>query len=200
MVHVLVRHKVAEFAIAGKKHSTRILSPRKRAGEIGFHVFHSVEDPRDIFLLFDWESADAAQKFMTSGELRAADAASRRTRRTLRFSTWKMRARFIARPPIEVQQLLHENSQDLLTACGVAAVEVRVRNYVLSLLRLKQLNSADDWLKRQYRQWFRDDSACCQEVLRNNFGNVVTNAFWTALTNHSGKLKYPTTLRIDLQT
>ncbi len=69
MVHVLVRHKVADFNRWKEAFDTHVIA-RKRAGEISFHVFHNLEDSHDIFLLLDWESADAARKFMTSSELR----------------------------------------------------------------------------------------------------------------------------------
>jgi hypothetical protein len=69
MVHVLVHHKVADFNRWKEAFDTHIIA-RKRAGEIGFHVFHNMEDARDLFLLLDWESVDQAKKFMSSGELR----------------------------------------------------------------------------------------------------------------------------------
>ena len=69
MVHVLVRHKVADFPRWKEAFDSHVLE-RRRAGEISFRLFHSVEDPKEITLLFDWESADAARKFMTSSELR----------------------------------------------------------------------------------------------------------------------------------
>jgi hypothetical protein len=69
MVHVLVRHKVADFNRWKEAFDTHVIA-RKRAGEISFHVFHNLEDSHDIFLLLDWSSADEARKFMNSGELR----------------------------------------------------------------------------------------------------------------------------------
>jgi heme-degrading monooxygenase HmoA len=69
MVHVLVHHKVADYG-RWKAVFDSDLSARKRAGEIGFRVFHNTEDANDIFLLSDWESADEARKFMNSSELR----------------------------------------------------------------------------------------------------------------------------------
>ncbi len=69
MVHVLVRHKVANFSRWKEAFDSHVIA-RQRAGEIGFHVFHNVENTNDVFLLFDWESVDQAKKFMSSGELR----------------------------------------------------------------------------------------------------------------------------------
>ena len=71
MVHVLVRHKEADYN-RWKEAFDSHLSARKRAGETGFHLFPSLEDPRDIFLLLDWQTADEARTFMNSAELRDA--------------------------------------------------------------------------------------------------------------------------------
>lgn len=71
MMHVLVRHKVADYN-RWKEAFDSHLAARKRAGETGFRVFHSVEDPREIILLLDWETVEEARKFMNSNELREA--------------------------------------------------------------------------------------------------------------------------------
>ncbi len=71
MVHVLVRHKVADYN-RWKETFDSHLTARKRAGETGCHLFHNLEDPRDVFLLSDWQSAEEARKFMNSDELRDA--------------------------------------------------------------------------------------------------------------------------------
>src|SRR6185437_14808922 len=69
MVHVLVRHKVANFSRWKEAFDSHVIA-RQRAGEIAFHIFHDLENANDIFLLFDWQSADQAKKFMSSSELR----------------------------------------------------------------------------------------------------------------------------------
>jgi quinol monooxygenase YgiN len=71
MVHVLVRHKVADYnrwKLAFDSH----LNTRRRAGETAFRVFHAVDNPREVVLFFDWESIEQARKFMGSDELRKA--------------------------------------------------------------------------------------------------------------------------------
>ena len=73
MVHILVRHKVADYN-RWKEAFDSHLNARKRAGETGFRLFHNVEDMREIFLLVDWQSIEEARKFMTSDELRDAMA------------------------------------------------------------------------------------------------------------------------------
>lgn len=69
MVHVLVHHKVTDYG-RWKESFDSHLNARKHAGEVGFRLFHSVEDPSDVFLLLEWESAEEARKFMSSAELR----------------------------------------------------------------------------------------------------------------------------------
>lgn len=71
MIHVLVRHKVADYS-RWKEAFDAHLTTRKRAGETGFRLFHNVEDPRDIFILLDWQTIEEARKFMNSDELRNA--------------------------------------------------------------------------------------------------------------------------------
>jgi heme-degrading monooxygenase HmoA len=69
MVHVMVRHKVADY-VRWKEAFDSHLSHRKRAGETGCQVFHSVEDPHDLVVLLDWATVDEARRFMNSDDLR----------------------------------------------------------------------------------------------------------------------------------
>jgi len=69
MVHVLLHHKVSDFS-RWKESFDSHLSARKHAGEIGFRLFQSVDDPRDVTLLLDWDSVEHARKFMDSEDLR----------------------------------------------------------------------------------------------------------------------------------
>ena len=69
MVHVLVHHKVADFGL-WKETFDGQLNTRKAGGETGFRLFQSVEDPRDVTLLLDWDSVEHARRFMHSNELR----------------------------------------------------------------------------------------------------------------------------------
>jgi heme-degrading monooxygenase HmoA len=69
MVHVLIHHKVSDY-IRWKEAFDAHLNARKKAGEVGFRLFHTIEDPRDVVILSDWQTADEAQKFMKSNELR----------------------------------------------------------------------------------------------------------------------------------
>ena len=69
MVHVLVRHKVADFN-RWKESFDSHLNARMHAGELGFQLFQGVDDPRDVTLLLDWDSVEHARRFMSSDELR----------------------------------------------------------------------------------------------------------------------------------
>ena len=69
MVHVLIRHKVADYS-RWKEVFDAHFGARKHAGETGCQLFHNMDDPRDIVLLLDWQSVDEARKFMTSPDLR----------------------------------------------------------------------------------------------------------------------------------
>jgi hypothetical protein len=69
MVHILVRHSVADFN-RWKESFDSHLSARLHAGELGFRLFQGVDDPRDVTLLLDWDSVEHARKFMSSEELR----------------------------------------------------------------------------------------------------------------------------------
>ena len=69
MVHVLVRHKVADFN-RWKESFDSHLNARMHAGETGCRLFQSVDDPRDVTLLLDWDSVEHARAFISSEDLR----------------------------------------------------------------------------------------------------------------------------------
>ena len=69
MVHVMVRHKVADYA-RWKEAFDSHLSVRKHAGETGSHVYHSVDDPRDLVVELHFQTIEEARKFMNSDALR----------------------------------------------------------------------------------------------------------------------------------
>lgn len=71
MIHVLVRHKVSDFT-SWKQAFDAHLHARMAAGETGCRVFQSVEDPREVTLLLDWDSVDKARRFVSSNDLRNA--------------------------------------------------------------------------------------------------------------------------------
>jgi len=71
MVHVLVRHKVSDYA-KWKQAFDAFLNHRMAGGETGSRVFQSIEDPRDVTVLTDFESTEHARRFMSSSDLRSA--------------------------------------------------------------------------------------------------------------------------------
>jgi quinol monooxygenase YgiN len=71
MIHILVRHKVSDYN-RWKEAFDSHLTTRKHAGETAFRIFHTVDDPLEVVLFFDWESIEQARKFMNSDELRKA--------------------------------------------------------------------------------------------------------------------------------
>jgi heme-degrading monooxygenase HmoA len=71
MIHVIVRHKVADYG-RWKETFDAHLNTRKAGGEIAFRLLVSVEDPRDVTLVMDWDGLDRARKFAASEELKQA--------------------------------------------------------------------------------------------------------------------------------
>jgi len=69
MVHMIVRHKVADYA-RWKEAFDGHLGARKAAGEVGHRVLLSVEDPRDVTVLLDWDSLERARRFADSDDLK----------------------------------------------------------------------------------------------------------------------------------
>jgi len=71
MIHVIVRHKVADYG-KWKQAFDSHLNRRMAGGETGCRVFHSVDDPREVTVFSDWDNVDHARRFMESDDLRAA--------------------------------------------------------------------------------------------------------------------------------
>jgi heme-degrading monooxygenase HmoA len=69
MVHVMVRHKVADY-VRWKEAFDGHLSARKAAGEVGNRVLLSVDDPHEVTLLLDWDSLERARRFAKSDDLK----------------------------------------------------------------------------------------------------------------------------------
>ena len=71
MVHVIVRHKVADYS-RWKESFDAHLNARKAAGETEARVMVAVDDPREVTLFFDWDSLDRARRFLGSDDLKQA--------------------------------------------------------------------------------------------------------------------------------
>ena len=71
MLHVLARHKVEDYS-AWKRTFDAAADLRRKSGEQSFLILHPNGDPNDLVLLFEWDTAVNARKFMESKELRQA--------------------------------------------------------------------------------------------------------------------------------
>jgi heme-degrading monooxygenase HmoA len=71
MIHVIVRHKVADYP-RWKEAFDAHLNTRRAGGELGHRLFVSVEDPRDVTIVLDWDTLERAQRFAGSDELKQA--------------------------------------------------------------------------------------------------------------------------------
>ena len=49
---------------------------RKAAGERSYQLFRTAEDPNNLFLLCQWDSAESARAFLASDQLRKAQEES----------------------------------------------------------------------------------------------------------------------------
>ena len=68
-MHVLVRHKVADFAKWKLVYDAH-LSARQKAGLKEEHLFRNADDPNEVLLLFSMEDLDKAKAFTASNDLR----------------------------------------------------------------------------------------------------------------------------------
>ena len=71
MIHVIIRHKVADYGL-WKEAFDAHLNTRKANGEIAFRLLLAVEDPRDITLVMDWDGLERARRFAGSDDLKQA--------------------------------------------------------------------------------------------------------------------------------
>jgi len=69
MPHMLVHNKVRDFG-KWKPFFDRHESTRKTSGSKSAQVFQNVEDPTDVFILFEWDSVENARKFSISEDLK----------------------------------------------------------------------------------------------------------------------------------
>ena len=70
-MHVLVRHKVADFAKWKSAYDAH-LGARQKAGLREEHLFRNADDPKEVLLLFSVEDVDKTKEFTTSDDLRQA--------------------------------------------------------------------------------------------------------------------------------
>jgi heme-degrading monooxygenase HmoA len=71
MIHMLVRHKVSDFAKWKPVYDAHD-SARRSAGLKEEHLLRNAEDPNEVVLLFSAEDLDKAKAFATSDDLHQA--------------------------------------------------------------------------------------------------------------------------------
>ena len=68
MMHLLIRHKVADFAKWKPAYDAH-LSARQKAGLKEEHLFRNADDSNEVLLLFSVEDVDKAKAFAASDDL-----------------------------------------------------------------------------------------------------------------------------------
>ena len=71
MIHVLIRHKVADFAKWKGVYDAHA-SARQSAGLKELHLLRNTKNPNEVILLFSAEDAEKARAFAASDDLRQA--------------------------------------------------------------------------------------------------------------------------------
>jgi hypothetical protein len=71
MMHMLIRHKVADFAKWKSVYDAHA-SARQSAGLKEEHLLRNIEDPNEVILLFSAQDLNKAKAFAVSDDLREA--------------------------------------------------------------------------------------------------------------------------------
>lgn len=71
MIHILIRHKVADFG-RWKEAFDAHHAVRKTNGELNHRLFVSADDPRDVTMVLDWDNLERARSFAQSEGLKQA--------------------------------------------------------------------------------------------------------------------------------
>mgnify|MGYP001562318351 CR=1 FL=1 len=71
MVYILAHTKTKDYK-EWRSVFNEMSENRRSNGEKSARVFQSVQDPNDVTILFEWDSAENAQKYMKSKELQDA--------------------------------------------------------------------------------------------------------------------------------
>jgi len=71
MTQISIRHRVGDYNKWRETFDS--FSPQRKAGgEVSYSVGHLPKDPLNLHLLFEWESIEKAENFLSSSELKAA--------------------------------------------------------------------------------------------------------------------------------
>jgi quinol monooxygenase YgiN len=69
MAYILVHTKVKDYR-SWRSVFDELSGMRRAHGEKSFQVFQSAQNPNDLTILFEWESAEKAKQYMQSDELK----------------------------------------------------------------------------------------------------------------------------------
>jgi heme-degrading monooxygenase HmoA len=69
MPHMMVHHTVRDFTL-WKPFFDRNESKRKSSGSKSALVLQNIDDPKDVFILFEWDTPENARKFAMSDDLK----------------------------------------------------------------------------------------------------------------------------------
>jgi quinol monooxygenase YgiN len=71
MTDILVRHRVEQYD-RWKKVFDEFIDTRKSSGEKSFRILRPQDEPDNLYLLFQWDSAEHAKEFFKSPALKHA--------------------------------------------------------------------------------------------------------------------------------
>jgi len=71
MAYVLIEHRVADYETFKEVYQDDA-DRRRRFGSLGGHVFRAGDDPQNVIILLEWDTAERARDFATSLELHQA--------------------------------------------------------------------------------------------------------------------------------
>lgn len=71
MTLVIVRHRIEDYA-RWKKEFDGFVATRRAGGEKSFRIAHTTADKNNLCLVFDWDTAANAKRFLDSPDLAAA--------------------------------------------------------------------------------------------------------------------------------
>lgn len=71
MTDILVRHRVEQYD-RWKNVFDKLVDTRKSSGEKSFRILRPEDDPDNLYLFFEWDSAEHAREFFKSPALKDA--------------------------------------------------------------------------------------------------------------------------------
>lgn len=70
MSQLLIKHKVTDYA-AWKTVFDNFADFRKSSGEKSYRILHAADEPNNLTLLFEWDSQENAETFLSSEKLKS---------------------------------------------------------------------------------------------------------------------------------